>query len=38
MPRKKSEELGKREKDILAFIEKQIKENGYPTSVREIGK
>ena len=38
MPRKKSEELGKREKDILAFIEKQIKENGYPPSVREIGK
>ena len=38
MPRKKSEELGKREKDILSFIEKQIKENGYPPSVREIGK
>ena len=38
MPRKKSLELGKREKDILSFIEKQIKENGYPPSVREIGK
>jgi repressor LexA len=38
MPRKKSTELGKREKDILSFIEKQIKEKGYPPSVREIGK
>ena len=38
MPMKKSMELGKREKDILSFIEKQIKENGYPPSVREIGK
>ena len=38
MPRKKSLELGKREKDILIYIEKQIKENGYPPSVREIGK
>ncbi|MBO5349496.1 MAG: transcriptional repressor LexA [Clostridia bacterium] len=38
MPRKKSEELGKREKDILNFIEQQIKQNGYPPSVREIGK
>lgn len=38
MPRKKSLDLGKREKDILSFIEKQIKENGYPPSVREIGK
>ena len=38
MPRKKSNELGKREKDILNFIEKQIKEQGYPPSVREIGK
>lgn len=38
MPRKKSLELGKREKDILSYIEKQIKENGYPPSVREIGK
>ena len=38
MPRKKSLELGKREKDILSFIEKNIKEHGYPPSVREIGK
>lgn len=38
MPRKKNLELGKREKDILNFIEKQIKEHGYPPSVREIGK
>ena len=38
MPRKKSMELGKREKDILSFIEKNIKEYGYPPSVREIGK
>lgn len=38
MPRKKSSELGKREKDILSFIEKQVKEWGYPPSVREIGK
>lgn len=38
MPRKKSSELGKREKDILSFIEKQVKEYGYPPSVREIGK
>ena len=38
MPRKKSNELNDREKDILNFIEKQINENGYPPSVREIGK
>ena len=38
MPRKKSNELNNREKDILNFIEKQINENGYPPSVREIGK
>ena len=38
MPKKKSIELGKREVDILNFIEKQIKQNGYPPSVREIGK
>ena len=31
-------ELNKREKAILKFIEKQIKEKGYPPSVREIGK
>ena len=37
MPRKK-QELNKREKSILKFIEKKIVEDGYPPSVREIGK
>ena len=37
MPRK-AQELNKREKAILKFIEKKIKEDGYPPSVREIGK
>ncbi len=37
MPRK-SEELNKREKSILKFIEKQIMSDGYPPSVREIGE
>ena len=37
MPRKK-EELNKREKTILKFIEKQIMTDGYPQSVREIGQ
>ena len=37
MPRKR-EELNKREKAILKFIEKQIASEGYPPSVREIGK
>ena len=36
--RTKKEELNKREKAILKFIEKKIKEDGYPPSVREIGK
>lgn len=36
--RKSSEELNKREKAILKFIEKQVNQNGYPPSVREIGK
>ena len=31
-------ELNKREKAILKFIEKQVIEKGYPPSVREIGK
>ena len=31
-------ELNKREKAILRFIEKQIMTQGYPPSVREIGK
>ena len=37
MPRKK-EELNKREKTILKFIEKQIMTDGYPPSVIEIGQ
>ena len=37
MPRKK-EELNKREKTILKFIEKQIMTDGYPPSVRAIGQ
>ena len=31
-------ELNKREKAILKYIEKELNENGYPPSVREIGK
>lgn len=31
-------EINKREKAILKFIEKQVDVNGYPPSVREIGK
>ena len=38
MKKKDSNELGKREKAILKFIEKQIALNCYPPSVREIGK
>ncbi len=37
MPRK-AQELNKREKAILKFIEKKIGEDGYPPSVREIGR
>ena len=36
--RKRKEGLNKREKDILKFIEKSVKDKGYPPSVREIGK
>ena len=36
--RKKDGELNKREKTILKFIEKSVKEKGYAPSVREIGK
>ncbi len=36
--KKKDEELNKREKAILKFIEKQVDLKGYPPSVREIGK
>ena len=38
MRKKDSNVLNKREKAILEFIEKQSKINGYPPSVREIGK
>ena len=38
MRRKLKPELNNREKAILKFIEKQIKTQGYPPSVREIGK
>ena len=38
MRKKDTDELNKREKAILKFIEKQINEKGYPPSVREIGK
>ena len=38
MRRKDPNELNKREKAILKYIEKQIMTNGYPPSVREIGK
>lgn len=38
MQRKKKPELNSREKAILKFIEKQIMTQGYPPSVREIGK
>ena len=37
MPKKKLD-LNQREKTILRFIEKQIMTDGYPPSVREIGK
>ena len=36
--KKDSNELNKREKAIMKFIEKQVIANGYPPSVREIGK
>ena len=35
---RKTLELNKREKAILKFIERKIAEDGYPPSVREIGK
>ena len=38
MRKKDPNELNKREKAIIKFIDKQIRENGYPPSVREIGK
>ena len=38
MKKKDPNELNKREKAILKYIEKQIALNSYPPSVREIGK
>lgn len=38
LKKKDPNELNKREKAILKFIEKQIIANSYPPSVREIGK
>lgn len=38
MRKKDPNELNKREKAILKYIEKQVSEKGYPPSVREIGK
>ena len=38
MRKKDPNALNRREKAILKFIEKQVKLNGYPPSVREIGK
>jgi len=36
--RRNPNELNKREKDILKFIQKTVENKGYPPSVREIGK
>ena len=36
--KRNTEELSPRQKQILRFITKEIKENGYAPSVREIGK
>ena len=38
MKKKDPNQLNKREKDIIKYISKQIDANGYPPSVREIGK
>ena len=38
MSKKDPNILNKRERDILNYIEKQLAKNGYPPSVREIGK
>lgn len=38
MRKKDPDSLNKREKAILKYIEKQVIANGYPPSVREIGK
>ena len=38
MKKESKPELNQKEKAILKFIEQQINENGYPPSVREIGR
>jgi len=38
LKKEENQELNKKEKAILKFIEKQVREKGYPPSVREIGK
>ena len=38
MRKKDPDALNKREKAIIKFIDKESRENGYPPSVREIGK
>ena len=38
MRKKDPNSLNQREKAIVKFIEKQLKKNGYPPSVREIGE
>ena len=37
-PKKDPNQLNKREKDILKYIQKNVENKGYPPSVREIGK
>ena len=37
-PKRDPNELNKREKDILKFIQRNVENKGYPPSVREIGK
>lgn len=38
MKRRDPNSINKREKEILKFIESHVNKNGYPPSVREIGK
>ena len=38
MAKRDPNSINKRERAILDYIEKQSKVNGYPPSVREIGK
>ena len=37
-PKRDPNELNKREKDILRYIQRNVEKKGYPPSVREIGK